>query len=238
MRLAQSFASLLAVLQITRGVGAKVDRTAASMVLNLKHIVARLRGDKATLVDTHEIARAVAELEELEELSRLEALGMASQRWQAFVTVTLWSTVAHVVYAACIAGTSFLPVDDCYNDMWGDSDSSDVTPYVYKTITSALLLPALVTFVVLLYHITIPNTRYVVLANRVRVEGERTMRSVVDWNERFGPNLARLLDVLHSDRTVALHSFRACGMSVDQRLFARVVTAGTAALVVIDYLLG
>ena len=236
LRLTQSFASLLAVLQITRGVGAKVDRTAHLMIGHLKHIVARLRGEKAEApVVMNEIASAVAELEVLEEKSRLEALGMASQRWQAFIGVTLYSTASHVVFAACIAGTSFLPVDECYKARWMESDGSSFN--VYDILTRILLPPALLTCVVLLYHVTIPNTRYVVLANRVKVEGERTMRCVVDWNERFGPNLERLLNVLDSDRTVALHSFRACGMSVDQRLFARVVTAFTAALVIIDYLL-
>ena len=225
LRTTQTFASLLAVLQITRGVGAKLDRTAVRMVAYLQHTVARLHSEKGDLVDKQEIQMMIAELEELEVESRLERLGMASQRWQAFISVTLWTNIAQVFFAFCYAGLSFLPIDDCY-DAEADSDS-----VLYDVLTRMLLPPVAMSFVVTLYSVTIPHARYAALANRVKVEGERTMRSVEDWNERFGPNLEGLLDTLTSDRIVALHSFKVCGLSVDKRLFARVITAATAAFV-------
>lgn len=96
------------MVQITRGVGAKIDGTATLMVVRLKHIFNRLHSQNGALVSASEVSDAVTELEELEAESRLEALGLVTQRWQAFVAATLWATLAQVLLAAYGAGLAVL----------------------------------------------------------------------------------------------------------------------------------
>jgi hypothetical protein len=212
------------VVQITRGVGAKIDGTATLMVVRLKHIFNRLHSQNGALVSASEVSDAVTELEELEAESRLEALGLVTQRWQAFVAATLWATLAQVLLAAYGAGLAVLPEPDCYDA----SDNGKRNNYMSAALTFCFVPPAALNFVIAIYHVSIPNTRYGVLVDCVKVEGERTMRSVRDWHERFGPKCVSLIIILICGARYRLYPLLYSPMKLYWRQLARVLLTNTA----------
>jgi hypothetical protein len=76
------------------------------------------------------------------------------------------------------------------------------------------------------------------LCKKVNFEAQRTQRSVVNWEERFGPNLASLVNAMGSEDSISAHSFVVCGVAVDARLFANITGSFLLLLTIAGFVAG